>query len=239
MFVWGESMGFSFCLAVFISLLIGGLLAIFISKWLNSSVHYVTSLCAGVLAGVLFLDLMPHSFLENQFVTVLLGIFLGFPLIYRIDQSVHRYLDKKIKDRKLAFYLVLLAITLHNVPSGLVLGNHEDIKSHLSQIMILHHIPEGMSLMLIAYTGFIKTRHVIKSFAFLSASLFGVVTIGLQFPITNHNLLEILLGFSISTFGYVIIFELLLPALKIGSKSLHFLCVLLGIFIVQVLLLIG
>lgn len=232
-------MGFSFCLAVFISLLLGALIAVFISKCLNSSVHYISSLCAGALAGVLFLELIPHSFGEYNYVTVLLGILIGFPLIYSFDFSVHCFLNKKIKDSKLAFYFLLLAITLHNVPSGLALGNQADNSGHLSHIIILHHIPEGMSLMLIAYSAFIKTRHVIISFAFLSVSLFGVVSFGLQFPITNNHLVEVLLGFSISTFGYVIFIELLFPALKVGSKSLHFLCALLGIFIIQVLLFIG
>ncbi|MBM7602225.1 ZIP family zinc transporter [Metabacillus crassostreae] len=233
-------MGFSFCLAVFISLLIGALLGVFISKWLKSSVHYISSLCAGALGGVLFLELIPHSFGEYDYITVLLGILIGFLLIYSFDFSVHCFLDKKIKDSKLAFYFLLLAITIHNVPSGLALGNHADSSGHLSHIIILHHIPEGMSLMLIAYSAFIKTRQVIIiSFAFLSVSLFGVVSFGLQFPITNNHLVEVLLGFSISTFGYVIFIELLLPALKVGSKSLHFLSALFGIFIIQVVLFIG
>ncbi|WP_226666550.1 ZIP family metal transporter [Metabacillus litoralis] len=232
-------MGFLFCLAVFMSLLGGAVFANVTCKWLNMNVHYVTSICAGILCGFLFLELIPHSFLENEFAFVLVGIALGFPLVYCIDQYAHNQLTSKMNQNKFSFYFLILAITLHNVPSGLTLGNRKDGSGHLLEFIIFHHFPEGMSLMMVAMTAFLKKRQILLAFAFLSVSLYSVVLLGVHFPVNDSYIIGVLLGFSISTFVYVAIFELLLPAVKYGSKSFHLLCALTGFFIVQVLLLIG
>jgi ZIP family zinc transporter len=231
--------GVSLCFSVFFSLLTGACLSIFISKWLKIKIDYILSLCAGILCGVLFLELIPHSLSEYNTFSVFLGIIAGLLLMVLLDKFLHNDSHHGGIDKTASFYFLILAITLHNVPSGLALGNHVDHDGHLFHLVVFHHIPEGMTLMMIYFASSLKLRHLIVSLVFLSLSLFGFSLIGSIFPIRNGLLLGVLLGVASSTIGYVAIFELFLPALKKGYHSLHWLSLLTGIFIAGLILIIG
>lgn len=232
-------MGVSLCFSVFFSLLTGVGISIFISKWLKVKIDYILSLCSGVLCGVLFLELIPHSFSEYKPGSVFLGIIVGLLLMMIIDKFMHNNSHHGGLDKTASFYFLILAITLHNLPSGLALGNHVDHDGHLFHLVVFHHIPEGMTLMMIYFATSLKLRHLFVSLVFLSLSLYGFTLIGSVFPIRNGHFLGVLLGMASSTIGYVAIFELFLPSLKKGYHSLHWLSLLTGIFIAGLLLIIG
>ncbi|MGM0876914.1 MAG: ZIP family metal transporter [Bacillota bacterium] len=232
-------MGVSLVVSVFFSLLTGACLSILITKWLKVKIEYILSLCAGVLCGVLFLELIPHSFSDNKVVPVFLGIVIGLPLMFIIDKLMHNHSHNGVMDKTASFYFLILAITLHNVPSGLALGNHVDHEGHLFHLVVFHHIPEGMTLMMIYFASCLKIHHLLASFAFLSLSLNGFALLGSMVPISSGHFLGMLLGVAISTIGYVAIFELFFPSLKKGFGSYHWLSLLTGIFIAGIILIIG
>jgi ZIP family zinc transporter len=235
----GKGVDFSLCISVFLSLLTGASLSILISKWLKVKIDYILSLCAGVLCGVLILELIPHSFSDYNISIVLFGIGVGLPLMYILDQFIDHHSHNSARNNTASYYFLILAITLHNAPTGLALGNHLDHEGHLFHLVVFHHIPEGMTLMMIYFASTIKRRQLFISFAFLSLSLYGFTILGSEFPFSNRHFLGILLGIAISTMGYVAIFELFFSAYKKGDRSFHWLSLLAGIFIVGILLIIG
>jgi ZIP family zinc transporter len=104
---------------------------------------------------------------------------------------------------------------------------------------VFHHIPEGMTLMMIYFASSLKIHQLLASFVFLSLSLNGFTFLSSVFPISNGHLLGVLLGVAISTIGYVAIIELFFPSLKKGYQSLHWLSLLTGVFIAGIILIIG
>jgi ZIP family zinc transporter len=232
--------GVTLSLSVFFSLFTGSFLSILITKWLKVKIDYILSLCAGVLCGVLFLELIPHSLSEYKSLSVILGILIGLPMMFIVDKLMHNHhsYDRKL-DKTSSFYFLILAITLHNIPAGLALGNHVDHDGHLFQIIVFHHIPEGITLMMIYFASSLKLKHLFVSFVFLSLSLNAFALLGSVVQMSNGHFLGMVLGLAISTFGYIAIFELFFPSLKIGYRSFHWLSLLTGIFLASIIMIIG
>ncbi|PGT84829.1 ZIP family metal transporter [Bacillus sp. AFS040349] len=229
-------MGFLFCLYVFLSLVTGGVLSLIISKIVNGKIDYLFSLSAGMIVGMLCLEFIPHSFSHYQPLSIVMGIGVGLLCMIIIDQYVHR---SSKGESKSTFFLLLIAITLHNAPSGFALGNHADHEGHLFHLIILHHLPEGMALMMLAIALKLKPHHLVSAFLYLTFSLYGFVLLGNFMMIENDMILGSLLGVAISTMLYISIVELFLTSNEKGNRFYHWLSLLTGIFLVNVFLLIG
>jgi zinc transporter, ZIP family len=227
---------FLFCLYVFISLIVGGGLSLIISKIVNWKIDYLFSLSAGMIVGILCLEFIPHSFSHYRPISIITGIGVGLLCMMVMDQYVHR---SSKGESKSTFFLLLIAITLHNAPSGFALGNHVDHEGHLYHLIILHHLPEGMALMMLAIALKLKPHHLVIAFLYLTFSLYGFVLLGNIVMIENDMILGALLGVAISTMLYISIIELFLTSIEKGNHLYHWLSLLTGIFIVEVFLLIG
>lgn len=232
--------GISLSLSVFFALFTGSFLSLLITSWFNVKIDYILSLCAGVLCGVLFLELIPHSFSDYSSVSVVIGILIGLSIMFFIDKLIHKHHPQNvIVDKTSSFYFLILAITLHNVPAGIALGNHAEHNEHLFQLVVFHHIPEGITLMMIYIASSLKILHLFASFVFLSVSLTSFALLGSILPFSDGQYLGMILGVAISTMGYITIFELFFPSLKKGYRSFHWISLLSGIFIAAIIFIIG
>lgn len=229
-------MDFLFCLYVFLSLIAGGVLSLIISKIGNWKIDYLFSLSAGMIVGILCLEFIPHSFSHYQPLSIILGIGVGLLCMIVMDQYVHH---SSKDESKSTFFLLLIAITLHNAPSGFAMGNHADHEGHLYHLIILHHLPEGMALMMLAIALKLKPHLIVTAFLYLTFSLYGFVLLGNIVIIKNDMILGALLGVAISTMLYISIVELFLTSSKKANRFYHLLSLLTGIFILEVFLLIG
>lgn len=229
-------MDVSFCLYVFMSLVTGAVLSFLINHIFNRKIDYLLSLCAGIIGGVLILEFIPHSFSAYRPIPLGIGIIVGFLFIMIIDRYIHH---SSKEGSKSTFYLFLIAITLHNAPSGVALGNNVDHAEHLYHLVVLHHLPEGMVLMMLALALKLKPYYLVAAFSYLTLSLYWFILIGKQLMITNDWLLGALLGVAISTMLYIAIVELFFTSFKKGIQFYHWLSLLIGIFIVELLLMIG
>ncbi|KKI90257.1 hypothetical protein WQ54_19960 [Bacillus sp. SA1-12] len=230
---------FSLSINVFFSLLTGAALSIFISKWFKVKIDYILSICAGVLCGVLFLELLPHSLSDFGVIPVFLGISIGLPLMYFIDKLVHPHSLTRPINKTASFYYLVIAIILHNLPSGIALGNHVDHSNHLYHLVVYHHIPEGMTLMMIFFASSIKIHQLLTCFAVVGLSLEGFSVFGKMLPINTEPILGVLLGIAISTIWFVSMFELFYPLLRKSYRFYHFLCLLTGITIAGLIFIFG
>ena len=154
---------------------LGGIIGIFLGKKTMRVVSMVLTFASGVMISIALFDLMPEANAISGSIVTALGVFLGVIVIslfnYIIDkytqtkqtkvvthaslESLHHQenlMVKKIDAKKMlrAGMIMLLAISLHNIPEGMAIGSTGVISTNLSItlaiLLALHNIPEGMAM---------------------------------------------------------------------------------------------
>ena len=156
---------------------LGGLIGIFLGKRTERTISMVLTFASGIMVSIALFDLMPEANeIGGTFITalgVLIGVVVIFGFNYWIDKATQR-VKKKVKthdtlkslhhQEKLiitkskpnstrllkAGFIMLLAISLHNIPEGMAIGSSGAVSINLSVtlaiLLALHNIPEGMAM---------------------------------------------------------------------------------------------
>ena len=196
----------------------GGLLSIILLKRPSENmVCWLLSFAAGVMVSIVCFGLIPESFTIAGIKVSIFGLILGIVILmglnYLVDKITISRKDKlKIHSTHKELYhegqliknparilrsgiVILLAISLHNVPEGIAIGaggSHDYSLGVLLALMIaVHNIPEGMAIAAPLLAGGISKKRVV----FLT-SLSGATTL-------LGGLIGILIG-SISDFAIAI-----------------------------------
>lgn len=227
--------------AIFATLLTWGLTAlgsatVFIIKKINNKImSLMFGFGAGVMLAATFFSLIaPGIELANElnqisYLTVGSGVLFGALFILIIDILIQNKL--KIKQdlnnnfsRKL---LLVLAITLHNIPEGLAIGvafgSNIDESSFISAWILaigigLQNFPEGMAVSIPLRT---EKMSRMKSFFYGQAS--GIVEplsaiIGVLLVVLVRPILPFILGFASGAMIYVVVEELI-PSSKTSKEN--------------------
>jgi len=151
---------------------LGGLLTVFFGSRTDQMISVFLSFAGGVMASIVFFELIPEAEeLSNTAVTVL-GLLLGVALVlilnYILDRITSAGHNKTgLHESYEAFYhadgiltnkagmlrsgmLIFLAIALHTLPEGLALGAaggyDASLGLTLALIIGIHNVPEGMAI---------------------------------------------------------------------------------------------
>jgi zinc transporter, ZIP family len=156
---------------------LGGLIGIFLGKKTERTISMVLTFASGIMVSIALFDLMPEaSDISGPLITalgVLVGVAVIFAFNYSIDKATQRA-KKKVKthdtlkslhhQEKLiitkaktnstsllrAGFIMLIAISLHNIPEGMAIGSSGAVSINLSAtlaiLLALHNIPEGMTM---------------------------------------------------------------------------------------------
>lgn len=217
-----------------------GALSVFLFKKINDNLmSFMFGFGAGVMIAASFFSLILPAYkqLENTmlgWLFIVLGFLSGGLFILLIDlfmPKLHRKNNeakiKKIKNQKI---LLVLSITLHNIPEGMAIGvafasAYLNIpgSTYISAILLaigigLQNIPEGMAVSLPLRTEGTSRK---KSFFYGQAS--GLVepisgVIGAILVSVVRNILPILLCFASGAMIYVVAEELI-PAGKTNENN--------------------
>jgi zinc transporter, ZIP family len=129
--------------------------------------------------------------------------------------------------------LLFLALLFHSIPSGIALGidfqgeHFQD--SVLLGAILIHHIPEGMVMMVSVIYSKMKVS-TFWIFCLVLSLAVGINTfLGIKLDIQSIKLRTIFMGIAVGTLGYVTIFELLWKGLKSHLTLKMFMAALLGI----------
>ena len=154
---------------------LGGLIGIFLGKKTERTISMVLTFASGIMVSIALFDLMPEAnIISGPFITafgVLIGVFVIFGFNYWIDKTSQRVkrkvkthntlkglhhqenlIIKKTSSKRLlrAGFIMLLAISLHNIPEGMAIGSSGTVSVNLSitlaVLLALHNIPEGMAI---------------------------------------------------------------------------------------------
>lgn len=204
----------SFLLIWFILLgtLTGGFLTLLVSKYLRLNHAYINVFCGGLLMGILILDLIPETLLSLSPLGIFIGISAGILLVFSIDRIVHQYKHNS-NIGVFSFVLLISALYLHSVPTGIALGLNMDEgylkNSFFAAAIILHHIPEGVIIMAAVIHHKMKPGYFAVICLFLSFIVGVNFYWGLNIKFDSLKLYTLITGAAIGTLCYVTFYEIL------------------------------
>ena len=228
---------------------LGSSMVFFFKKINKNFMDASLGIAAGIMMSASFWSLLNPA-IENaknlkqiSWLVVTIGFLLGGIFIFITD----RLFQKKLNTKNKRLSLMILSITMHNIPEGLAVGiAFGSIKYGLDSATItnavmlalaigLQNFPEGSAISLpLRREGYTRT----KSFLYgcLSAivePIFGLL--GAILTIKIQHLMPIFLSFAAGAMIYVIIQELIPESQTNDNKSLMALFTLIGFSIMMIL----
>lgn len=214
-----EAIEASFYIMIFIFLgtLSGGVAVTLVTKVFHKNSFYLNVFCGGILAGILGFDLVPELMSNYRPVGVMAGMSLGIFFMLLLERFLHNSIHTKIEYPE-TMMLLFMALLFHSIPSGIALGidfqgGHFQESSLLGAIL-LHHIPEGMVMMVsVMYSS--RKLKFFWIFCFVLSLAVGINTfLGITLDFQSIKLRTLFMGIAVGTLGYVTIYELLWKGLK-------------------------
>lgn len=229
--------------------ILGSSMVFFFKKINKNYLDITLSMAAGIMLSASFWSLLNPSITnakliyQTPWLIVTTGFILGGVFIYLTDFLF----TKKFKHKNKRLSLLMLSITMHNIPEGLAIGiafgsaryslNGSSIASALTIAIAiaLQNFPEGSAISLpLRRDGYSR----IKSFIYGSLSaivepIFGII--GVLLTIKISYLMPFLLSFAAGAMIYVVIEELIPESQKNNNKALMTLSTLFGFSIMMIL----
>jgi zinc transporter, ZIP family len=200
-------------------LIIGGVFSRLFGKVNHYNIYGLYAFCGSVLAGLLLFDIIPETFHHHNSVSVMIGIVLGILLMIFLEHIFpHDHNRHTIQPSMYSFFFLVVAIFIHNIPSGFAWGSTltDNTHSHITLLVaiFLHHIPEGVALMIPCL--FVRRGMIlyISGIVFLSSLLSICAWLGSHVMIESLRLQGVMMGLAIGGIGYITIHEMLWKAKK-------------------------
>lgn len=189
---------------------------------INKVVSASLAFAAGVMASISLFSLLPesHNLLTYKKTLVLL-ILLGIIFSLIINKLLHN-IDNKL--HKLGINN-LIALTLHNIPEGILTFSTTTINPSigitLALSIIFHNIPEGISISIPIYY---STNSKIKAWIYTLISGFSetfgaIISYLILYKFINNNLIGIILSITTGIMIYISLIELLPSSVKYDRKT--------------------
>lgn len=222
-------------------ILIGGTIA-WLFKGLQQKVDIIYGLCAGVIFGLISLEILPESVELGGWLKTLVGFTIGMVLFKVLHNALHH--NEGIKDTsKEKMYirtgiLLMLSLSIHNVPMGIVLAASQelDITKALLQTLLFHSIPEGIILFTpLILAGINLFKGLFISFI-VSISIPLGVFIGGYLGFDHQSISAIFISITLGIIFMVTVSEILFTALNKSSLVKVLLYMLIGISFIVIYL---
>lgn len=220
---------------------VGGGIA-WIMKGLQTGFSFIYSLCAGLIVGLLFLEMIPENIELGGFVNLAIGSSIGIILFKYIHQLMDKITIITASHQKDIFVrsgvLLTLSIAIHNFPVGIALGPTlgTDMGELLLTTLVLHNIPEGM----IVFTPLFLAGFGILTYLFITAIITFPIALGTLlgqlFNIELPSLLAFMINLSIAIIFMVAIKEIFGEAVRNSNLLYSFVFGLLGFGIIYLYL---
>ena len=226
---------------------------VFFFKRINKNIMDIAlGLAAGIMMAASFFSLLnpaietANSLKQIPFIIVSIGFIIGGLFIYLSDiYFSKRFKNKPNKNKRLL--LMILSITLHNIPEGLAVGiafgslKYHLINASLSNALLLalaiglQNFPEGSAISLpLRREGYSRFKaFVYGSLSAIVEPIFGVI--GAILTIKINYLMPLFLSFAAGAMIYVIIEELIPESQTNKNKALMALFTLIGFIIMMIL----
>ena len=215
-------------------ILIGGTIAWFF-KGLQQKVDIIYGLCAGIILGLISLEILPESVELGGWVKTFIGFIIGMILFKVLHNGLHHKEGMKATSKKSMYtrtgILLMLSLSIHNVPMGIVLAasQESDLTKALLQTLLFHSIPEGIIL----FTPLILANITLFVGLFIaftvSISVPLGVFLGIYLGFDHQSISAIFISITLGIIFMVTVSEILFPALIKSSIVKVLLYMLIGI----------
>ena len=225
---------------------IGGLIVVFLGRISDRFVAASMGFASGVMLLVSFLNLFVEALNLTSYLNVSLAFVVGSILMIFFDSVLpHLELGKRedgvVKSKLLkSGVLILIGITLHNIPEGVIISA---AYSHLPELGVLiavavffHNVPEGIATAVPLISGGNKKRDVIL-LTFISglAEPLGAILGGTLLINASDEMIGIALSFAAGVMTYITADEIIPIAHEHGHKHAVSIGMLLGIIFMMIL----
>ncbi len=208
-----------------------GLIGVLVPHSKDLYLDFGLSFAAGLMLVASFTSLLlPSISLSNIYVAIA-GFIAGVLLILIVDKlTPHEHLEERFegpirfKGRVKAIYLMVLALLIHNIPEGMVVGAGSALTFEkglaLAIAITLQDIPEGfaVSYPLIGLTGKRSKALAIAVLSGFSETLTSFLT-GLIIEV-SHRITPFLLALAAGTMTYVVSDEVIPETHKRGHEDI-------------------
>lgn len=210
--------------------MLGGVISAFLSKK-DKVIGVLFAVAAGVMLAIVSFDLIPEAYAEGGVWTLAASVLAGVVLVVILDE-ITKAVTKKGGDiieegrkRRVEMtktgILMMLAIAVHNLPEGLVIGSSE-LKSRgllMALLIGLHNIPEGIAVAAPLIAGGMKKWNAILITASTGIpTLIGAV-IGYYIGLASATFVAVSLGIAAGAMLAVIFAEMLPESLKLNESK--------------------
>lgn len=160
---------------------------------------FILEFAAGLMTSIICFDLIPKSLSLGNITVTMIGIIIGIFTMVLCDNTIQN--SKKIKTHNKLLetgLIILIGLTIHNLPEGLAIGSGFEASSELGLSLAIaiciHDVPEGISIALPLKQG---GSSKIKAFLLTAAS--GITTgIGAFLGAFIANISGAFISFSLS-----------------------------------------
>jgi zinc and cadmium transporter len=196
---------------IFAISLVGGLIPL-LKQWSHAQLQTLISISAGIILGVLFLDLLPEvSQTTPRFYTAALA---GFVLLLVLEKFlfIHPHEADELAGRRSGF-TAYLGISFHSLLDGFALGSSAMLPSLAPPVLfaiVAHKIPDSFSLAsILTFFGYSRRRTVwMLLFFALLTPLGGLLALFLLRGVPPEGL-GFFLGMASGTFLFIATSDLL------------------------------
>ena len=218
---------------------IGGIIACGM-KELKKNTEAVFCICAGLILGLLSFEVAPEAIELGNWLTFISG-FLAGVLLFNMLHGYSKFHMVRVKsgEKRIALstgVMLLIGISIHNIPIGISLGAAQD--THLShsilRIILLHNIPEGMIVFTPLLLAGIRKRTLLILSLLVSLPVGAGAYVGSELD-NNHPILwSMFISLSIGMIYMVTIKEILTDSIKDFSSSRVFFLAFLGFGVIGI-----
>ncbi|MFD3158264.1 ZIP family metal transporter [Haloimpatiens sp. FM7330] len=214
--------------------MIGTIFGIIIRNPTNKFLSYIMGIASGIMLSIVCLNLLPESIKNSGIFFTIIYFFIGVIIILIINKLYILKNNNANELTKVAF-LVILGLSIHNLPEGLIMGCGIGIGSSLgvkmSLLIVMHDIPEGIAVAAPLMAARQKVSKIIF-YSFLSSvpTMVGAL-IGLYLGVVSKETLGILFAFVSGIMSYIICREMIPESSKFYNGVITTLGVVVGIIL--------
>lgn len=221
--------------------LVGAFIVLILDKTQEKLLAWMLGLASGVMLTVSIMDLLPSAYKYSNFITIIMGFFLGIILLAILDKiisnfslSCYSFQSSQGQFLKMG-YLIAIGIGLHNFPEGMAIAVGYSATEHLGIIIALaiglHNIPEGMATAAPLKIGGVSNLQIIFTILLISLATPLGAYIGLMLINISYDLIGLLLALAAGAMTFIVVQELCPQAFK-KHKFFAFLGILTGILLI-------
>lgn len=197
---------------------LGALIVLALGKPTEKKLALFLGLAAGIMLGVVILDLLPSAWTYGNIFTTIGGFVLGLALLSFFDHLLTLFTPVSPVERDKRYllnmgYVIALGIAMHDLPEGIAIAVGYAATDHLGWLIALaiglHNIPEGMATAAPLRMGGMSFRRILFINSLVSVFTPLGTLLGLALVAISRGLISLLLAMAGGAMTYIVRFELI------------------------------